>query len=172
MANIVKITIREAVESDLDEVHNMLGDLIAFQKLPHPPMDKQVMIKDSGLTAANPNKYFHVLVAESEDKRLAGYVLYYFMYKTSKGKYLYVEDIFVKDEFRGSCVGHRLMKEVAVISKKHEAMGIKLLCLDWNPARKFYERCGGVLSGVKIDSWLEYEIKGDSIERLIETLYV
>ena len=160
MSNIVKITIREAVESDLDEVHRMLCDLIAFQKLPHAPMEKSVLKSDSGLTAEQKHPYFTLLVAEADDHQLAGFALYYFQYKTSKGKFVYLEDLFVKESYRGSCVGHRLMQRLAEINAQHKAFGIRLRCLHFNSAKKFYERCGAVWNGAQIGDWLEYEILG------------
>ena len=172
MANIIKVTIREAVDSDLDEVHRMLCNLTAIQELPDPPMDQAVLKLDSGLTTEQPHPYFGLLVAELDDHQLAGYVLYYFQYKTSKGKFVYLEDIFVKEEFRGSCVGHRLMQRLAGINIQHHAFGIRLRCLHFNSAKKFFERCGAVWNGAQIGDWLEYEILGDAIVRLQETMYV
>ena len=172
MTDKVTVTLRDAVESDLDEVHQMLADLIAYQKLPHPAMDKALMKRDSGLTADQPHPYFHTVVAETGDHLLAGYALYYFLYKTSKGKFLYLEDIYVKDEFRGSCVGFRLMQRMAEISVQHQAIGIKLQCLHNNSAKKFYERCGAVWNGIQIGDWLEYEIVGDAVVKLQEKMDV
>ena len=144
MSDSDKVTIRDAVESDLDEVHRMLLALVAYQKLPYTPISNAVLKRDSGLTAEQPRPYFHVVVAETADHQLAGYAHFHFKYKTSKGKFVYVSDIFVKEEFRGSCVGLQLMQRLAEISIQHEAIGIMLQVHHNNSAKKFYERCGGV----------------------------
>ena len=185
MASTQPVTIRAAVAADLEEVHSMLSELIAYQKLPYPAMDLATFKRDSGLLPGAPapsstpvvgqkTQYFHLYVAETPDKQLAGYALFFFFYKTCKGKYIYLEDIYVKPAFRGGCVGHKMMRFLANLGlQEHEAEGMMFIVLDWNPARKFYERCGAVWTGDrKGDGWLSYEMDRDAMVRLADTLYV
>lgn len=129
-------------------------------------MNLETFKRDSGLSPDQPIPYFKVLIVESSDGQLAGYALYFFTYKTSSGKYLYVEDIFVKEEFRKQTAGIMLMRELAKIARQNESRGMKLFVLDWNPARKFYERCGGKWNNSTYNEWLEYEFGPDAIDML------
>ena len=154
LKNGLVITIRDAVSADMKEVHQMCADLILYQKLPYEAMDQELFLKQSGLFSPNTTPFFHVYVAEATDasgnKTLAGYSLDYFMYKTSeKGHTLFIEDLFVKEAFRGQCVGHLLLKENAIRTKNNHGICMKLECLDWNPAKKFYESHGGKWDGFK-----------------------
>lgn len=173
MGSTTQVTIRLAREPDLDHVHSMLVDLLKFQKLTVSAMDKEQFKRDSGLLSGHTEPYYTLYVAETvAEQKLVGYALSFFGYKTSRGKFLYLEDIFVKEEVRGTCVGHRLMKQLAMLCMQKNAAFIRLQVLDWNPAEKFYKRCGAVFNGNKTGDWLEYEIDGQAIERLADTMYV
>lgn len=135
-----------------------------FQRLTVTPLPLERFIKDSGLTQEQPTKYFHLLVAQdNESKQLLGYLLYYFMIKTSSGKHLYVEDIFVRETARKTGVGSALIKNAASAAIRTESVGMKLQCLHWNPARQFYESHGGKLNGIVIGDWLEYDFTPDAL---------
>jgi GNAT superfamily N-acetyltransferase len=161
------ITIRDAQPGDIDEVYSMMDALIRYQKLDKPPIDINVFKRDTGLFPPNTTKYFHTLVAEDGDGVLAGYALYFFTYKPSRGKIFYIEDIFVKEEFRGKGVGHLLMKECAKRAKTVFCYCMKLQVLEWNPAKAFYEDHGGKFNGVKIGDWLEYEYDNKAMDKIL-----
>jgi GNAT superfamily N-acetyltransferase len=167
------ITIRDAAAEDMEEVHTMAADLISYQKLPYEPIDKEVFLKQSGFFPPNTIPYFHVYVAEATDasgnKTLAGYSLDYFFVKlTNKGHTLFIEDLFVKEPFRGQSVGHMLLKQNAIRTKKHNGYSMKLECLDWNPAKKFYERHGGKWDGIKTrPDAITYEYDKQAIDSLV-----
>ena len=124
-------TIREGQLEDLPTIHGMILDLMQFQKLTVTPLPLERLIKDSGLSPDNSTKYFHVIVAQdNHSNELLGYLLYYFMIKTSAGKFLYVEDIFVKESARKSGVGSALIKNAAAQAIKTESVGMKLQVRD------------------------------------------
>ena len=66
------------------------------------------------------HKYFHCVVAESQDHAqrgtLLGFALYFFAYSTWEGKMLYLEDLYVSEQHRGKGMGIALWKSVAKVS--------------------------------------------------------
>lgn len=120
-------TVREGQLDDLPTIHGMILDLMQFQKLTVTPLPLERLIKDSGLSPDYPNKYFHLIVAQNnQSEEILGYLLYYFMIKTSAGKFVYIEDIFVKETARKSGVGSALIKNAATQAIKTESAGMKL----------------------------------------------
>ncbi|MDL2253736.1 GNAT family N-acetyltransferase [Ruminococcaceae bacterium OttesenSCG-928-I18] len=104
-----------------------------------------------------------VLIAECEEKPVA-YALYYPVFNSFSGEgALYIEDIVVKKECRGSGFGGRLMRRIAALAEERGYKGVTWGCLDWNTAAMgFYESLGAkrCLSGV------HFEFDGDAVRKL------
>ena len=85
-------------------------------------------------------------------------------YSTYLGRpILYLEDIFVLPEWRGSGVGRELMAYGAGLAKAREFPMMIWSVLDWNePAIGFYENLGAR----RAEGWLTYQISGDALDRL------
>jgi GNAT superfamily N-acetyltransferase len=107
------------------------------------------------------DKKAEVLIAEY-DGTDAGFSLFFHNYSTFKGKAgLYIEDLFVKPEFRGKGLGRALFKRLAAIAKKRGCGRLEWSCLDWDaPSIAFYKKQGAeVLSG-----WTTYRINEDKFD--------
>jgi len=77
---------------------------------------------------------------------IVGMSFYYIRYSTWKGKCLYLEDIIVKETFRGQKVGELLFKETIKIAHEMNAKLLNWQVLDWNePALNFYKKFNAVL---------------------------
>lgn len=93
---------------------------------------------------------FHAFIAHA-GIRVAGYALAFNCYSSFRGSGLFLEDLFVRDEFRGKGVGHALLSRVAASAAELGCFGIMFNVLDWNErALKFFEKAGAsVLSDRK-----------------------
>ena len=160
------VTVRPATVDDLNEVHEMIGQLFRSTDRPYLPAPRDQFKKDSGLLPGQPHRFFEIIVAQDSSGQLVGYAIYFFMYKTNSGKYLFVEDIFVKSDVRRSGAGLQMMAHMARVAKESESEGMKLHVLEWNEARKFYEFCGGLWKGTRINEWLEYDFDRMAIKML------
>jgi len=115
-----------------------------------------------------PHPYAHVVIGYhiSEDGKEipAGFALYFFNFSTFLGKPgLYLEDLFVKDEFRGKSYGKKLLQYLATVAKARDCGRFEWTVLDWNePSIKFYKSLGAV----PMDEWIIYRVAGDALEKL------
>ncbi|HZK63431.1 MAG TPA: GNAT family N-acetyltransferase, partial [Puia sp.] len=74
---------------------------------------------------------------------LAGLSLFYIRYSTWKGQRLYLEDLIVKEKFRGKGIGKRLFEKTLQEAKDLQLNGMTWQVLDWNePAILFYQKYG------------------------------
>ncbi|KAM5307653.1 thialysine N-epsilon-acetyltransferase isoform 2-T3 [Glossophaga mutica] len=103
---MVFVQIREAKEEDCGNILRLIRELAEFEEL-----SDQVKISEEDLRADGfgENPFYYCLVAESlpspgetQGSCLVGYGLYYFIYSTWKGRSIYLEDIYVKPEYRGT----------------------------------------------------------------------
>jgi GNAT superfamily N-acetyltransferase len=58
--------------------------------------------------------------------------LYFFAYFTWMGKSLYLDDLYVKESFRGNKIGSNLLKEIFEFAKQEKCKRVRWQVLNWN----------------------------------------
>lgn len=153
------LVIRTMDPKDCEEVFILMNQLIEYQKIPKTEISLEEFKSASGLFSTDDRKFYDVIVAEMKDE-LCGYILYYLTYPSSYGRTLYMEDIFVREKFRKLGAGRELLEEAVRIADSNRCHAVKFRVLDWNPAVKFYERCGASFDGESGPGpWLSYTLR-------------
>ena len=136
--------IRKGKKEDLGQVYELVLELAAYENgldQVHTTVDE---MEEDGF---GPEAVFHFFVAEHKDG-IVGISLYYYRYSTWKGKLLYIEDLVVREKYRGSGVGTLLMEATIQEAKREKCNGIQWQVLAWNePAINFYKKYSPVLDG-------------------------
>ncbi|MDE1860759.1 MAG: GNAT family N-acetyltransferase [Candidatus Micrarchaeota archaeon] len=152
------LTIRKGGEMDFPEILGLIRELAAFSKAPPDTVRNSVdrMKQDSGL--------FRSFVAESDGK-IVGFALYFFSYSTWVGRSIYIEDLYIKPDFRRRRVGSMLIKAVFEVAEKEHCNRVRLQVLNWNEnAISFYKKHGGVIH----DEWLTCDFEEPAIKQFLE----
>lgn len=90
---------------------------------------------------------FEFIVAEV-DGRVQGMAFYYFCFSTWRGRYLYLEDLVVRQDFRRLGLGSKLFESIIEIAKEEDCRQMGWQVLDWNePAINFYKKYNALLDG-------------------------
>ncbi|HMQ68808.1 MAG TPA: GNAT family N-acetyltransferase [Ignavibacteria bacterium] len=152
MSENSNIKIRKAKKKDSKKILKLIKELAIFEKLDFP--DKNAakrLIKD----AFSKDPLFQLLAIEFENQ-IAGYVIYYYTYSSFLAKRsLYLEDIFISEDFRGKGIGRSVFKKLIKIAKKNECGRIEWIVLDWNQnAINFYDNLGAR----HLHDWKTYRI--------------
>lgn len=151
--------IREAREEDSKDILALIIELAAYEKMENLVVATEEIIKDSlfqqGVAKA--------LIAEY-DGRPIGYAIYFFNFSTFTGRAgIYLEDIYVKPEFRGKGYGKALFGEIAKEALKRGCPRLEWSCLNWNkPSITFYESLGAKY----MEEWRTYRLTGENIRKL------
>ena len=107
---------------------------------------------------------FRALIAEW-DGDPAGYALVFNYYSTWAGRGLFLEDLFVRERFRGQGIGKALLGAVARIAVAEDCYGVHWEVLDWNEkAIEFYKSLGAEFR----DRWRPVMLSGDALRQLAE----
>jgi GNAT superfamily N-acetyltransferase len=115
------------------------------------------------LRPAIPSDVPNSVIAEW-DGAPAGFALYFYSYSTWEGRAsIYLEDLFVRPEFRGKGIGKALLTRVATIAVAEGCARFEWSVLDWNqPSVDFYHSIGAV----KKSEWLGMKVTGEALTSL------
>lgn len=137
------VTIRDIRDSDFETLIALFKEFAAFEKLP----EKMTNSVDQMLAE---RAFLKGFVAVSETNEIIGYVTYFFAYYTWIGKSLYMDDLYVRNEYRGKGVGSKLINQVIELAKQEGCKKLRWQVSEWNlPAIEFYKSLGASIDGVE-----------------------
>lgn len=158
----MNLIIRKAVIDDSELIFQFICELADFEKLSNAVSADTEQIRNA---LFSPQPAAEVIIAELDGKPV-GFALYFFNFSTFLAKRgLYLEDLFVKPDYRGKGIGKALLSSVAKIAVENNCGRMEWSVLDWNPAREFYEYLGAA----PLNEWLVYRITGDKLKNLAKS---
>jgi|SRR3954462_9918225 len=108
---------------------------------------------------------FRAMIAE-RDGETAGYALVCEVYSTWTGRHLYLEDLYVRPQFRGKGIGKALMAKVARLAIQENYYAMRWEVLDWNkPSIEVYRGLGAEF----LEAWRLMWLTGDPLRELAES---
>jgi GNAT superfamily N-acetyltransferase len=154
------IRIVPATERDVPVIRQMIAGLAEYEKLAHACVVTDEKLRES-LFGPRPDAEVVIAYAGGEP---AGFALFFHNYSTFLAQRgLYLEDLFVKPEFRGRGLGRRLLEHLAKIAVDRQCGRFEWTVLDWNePAIGFYRKLGAI----PLDDWTIFRVAGDALKRL------
>ena len=135
------LTIRFAVPSDAGTIVRFIFGLAEYERSPEAV---QVTADEIRTQMESGDPPFECLLAEYEGEP-AGFALFFRNYSTWTGRCgLYLEDLFVREEYRGRGIGGGLMRRLAELAAERGWARMDWMVLDWNTnAQSFYREHGG-----------------------------
>jgi len=133
------LLIRPATLHDATQLRTLIRELAEFEHELELCMIEEADLRRDGF---GENPKFRALIAEW-DGQPAGYALFFGYYSTWAGRGLFLEDLFVRETFRGRGIGKALLASVARIAVQENCYGVHWEVLDWNEkAIEFYKSLG------------------------------
>lgn len=154
-----KFTFRYAKRDDISLILQFIKDLAAYEK-----MINEVVADEKTLEEWIFDKQKAEVIFAVVDDEEIGFVLFFHNFSTFLGRAgIYLEDLFVKPEYRGKGYGKAILKKLAVIAVERGCGRLEWWCLDWNkPGIDFYLSLGAE----PMDDWTVYRITGDTLSNL------
>jgi GNAT superfamily N-acetyltransferase len=154
-----RVTVRCATADDCGLLLRLIRELAVFERAPEAVVATEADLRHHGF---GPVPQFEAILAFIDDEP-AGVALFHARFSTWVGRpCMYLEDLYVCEPARGRGVGRRLMARLAAIAVERGWGRIDFQVLDWNPARRFYERLGFAHVG----GWLRYGGDEAALHRL------
>lgn len=161
MENTKNISFRFATEKDVGLILQFIKELARYEK-----MEDQVVATEEVLGEwIFVQKKAEVIFAMQDGKEV-GFALFFHNFSTFLGRAgLYLEDLYVKPECRGSGIGKKILKQLAKIAVERNCGRLEWWCLDWNkPSIDFYLSLGAE----PMKDWTVYRIAGDTLTKMAE----
>jgi GNAT superfamily N-acetyltransferase len=157
------LSIRPANRTDVPLILSFIRGLAEYEKLAHEMTANEELLTET-LFGDHPGA--EVLIASLNDEP-AGFALFFHNYSTFLAQRgIYLEDLFVKPEFRGKGIGKALLQQLARIAVERNCGRLEWAVLDWNePAIGFYKSLGAS----PMDDWTVFRVTGDALNELAAT---
>lgn len=154
------VRVRPATIDDVPAIRDFIYELSVYEKLAH---EMTATVEDLRRTLFGEKPRAEILFLEEDDKK-AAFALFFHNYSTFLGKPgLYLEDLFVKPEYRRRGYGKVLLVELAKLAVERGCGRMEWAVLDWNtPAIKFYESLGAI----GMTEWTTYRVTGNALTQL------
>jgi GNAT superfamily N-acetyltransferase len=156
----VTLSIRPATPDDIGLIFRFICDLAEYEKLRHEVRTGVAMLHKY---LFGPSPKAEVLIGEI-DGAPHGFALFFYNFSTFEGRPgLYLEDLFVDPEARGSGLGKALLTHLAKLAINQDCARLEWSVLDWNqPAIRFYRSLGAK----PMDEWTVNRVDGDALVAL------
>ena len=152
--------IRPARQEEVGIVLQLIHDLAVYEKAPNEveATEKELL---KTIFSSDPKVFCDLVEVDGE---IAGMAIWFLNYSTWQGKHgIYLEDLFIKPEYRGRGYGKALLKHLAKICDEKGYGRFQWWVLDWNsPAIEFYRSLGAVA----MDEWTVYRVSGAPLKEL------
>ena len=156
----VVLVIRRGTERDVPTILKLIRGLADYERLAHEMEATAARVRAHGFGR---RRYFETIICRRGGKPV-GFALYFFTYSTFLARpTLYLEDLFVLPEERGTGAGKALLRALARIAVRRGCGRLEWAVLDWNrPAIGFYKRLGAKLRR----QWILTRLTGAPLRRL------
>ncbi len=152
--------IRAATADDVAVVLAFIRKLAAYEKLSHEVVATEELLKE---TLFGERRTAEVVIGYLAQKPI-GFVLFFHNYSTFLGRPgIYIEDLFVDENYRARGFGRALLLYVARLAKERGCGRLEWSVLDWNePAIEFYKKLGAV----PMSEWTVFRVTGERLVKL------
>ena len=154
--------IRPAQRQEVGIVLQLIHDLAVYEKAPNEVEATEKELLET-IFSIDPKVFCDLVEVDGE---IAGMAIWFLNYSTWQGKHgIYLEDLFIKPEYRGRGYGKALLKHLAKICDDKGYGRFQWWVLDWNsPAIEFYRSLGAIA----MDEWTVYRVSGQALKELGE----
>lgn len=153
------IAIETGTRKDLEILLELVRELAEFERAPEKVTNS---VKAMEVDGFGPNRIFDFFLIK-KDGELAGMIVTYFRYSTWRGRTLYLEDIYIKPEYRGLGIGKKAMIFLSQKAVEENCTRISWEVLDWNEkAINFYKGLGAEFD----HEWVNCHLENENLKKL------
>jgi GNAT superfamily N-acetyltransferase len=152
--------IRAATENDVAVILALIKDLAEYEHLSH---EVEATEEDLRQSLFGDRSVAEALIGEHQGIAIS-FALFFYNFSTFLGKPgIYLEDLYVKPEYRSNGFGRKMLAHIARLAKERNCGRFEWSVLDWNePAIRTYDR----LNARPMKEWILYRLTGEALNKL------
>jgi GNAT superfamily N-acetyltransferase len=156
---MASFSITSATRADMPAILSFIRQLAAYEHLENEVVATEALLEEWLFD----REKAEVLIAREGDIPV-GFALYFHNFSTFLGRAgIYLEDLFVLEEYRGRGYGKALLRRLAQIAVERGCGRLEWSCLDWNqPSIDFYRSLGAV----PMSDWTVYRLTGETLNNM------
>lgn len=156
-----ELTFRNAERRDTALILRFIRELAEYEKMLDEVVADEAMLEEWLFDKQKAEVIFAVV-----DGSEVGFALFFHNFSTFLGRAgIYLEDLYVRPEYRGMGYGKAILKKLASIAVERGCGRLEWWCLDWNkPSIDFYLSLGAE----PMSDWTVYRIAGDTLRQLAD----
>jgi len=158
---INRLEFKRTTEEDIPVILNFIKQIAIYEKM----LDKVTATEESLKKSIFENNRAEALLIEFNNE-VIGYIIYFFNFSTFVGREgLYLEDLYIKPEYRGNGIGKKSFELLVNIAKENKCERLEWTCLDWNePSLKFYKSIGAK----QMNEWIIHRLDKEAIDKITD----
>lgn len=159
MSENKQLTFRFAKRNDVPLILKFIKELADYEKLLHEVVATEEVLEQWIFDKEKAEVIFAMV-----DEEEVGFALFFHNFSTFLGRAgIYLEDLYVKPEYRGNGYGKAILNQLAKIAVERGCGRLEWWCLDWNkPSIDFYRSLGAEA----MDEWTVYRITGETLRKM------
>lgn len=152
--------LRFAEKEDVSLILDFIKALAEYEEMADEVVATEALLEEK---LFGDKAYAEVILAYYKGEP-AGFALFFHNFSTFMGRPgIYLEDLFVKEKYRGQGLGTTLLSYLAKLAIERDCARLDWAVLDWNtPSIKFYKS----LNAKHLDDWLTFRLTGDSLSEV------
>ena len=152
------LTLRMAAPGDAEVLNEMIAAFASYERLPNA-----ANVDSLRAELSRPDRVMEAVIAFLDGKAV-GFAVFFHTYATFIAKRgLYLEDIYVREEFRNKGVATALLKHIAKVAVERKLGRVEFTVLLWNTvAIEFFETLGATPNS----AWTTYRLSGEWLAKL------
>lgn len=159
--NMKELTFRSAKREDIALILDFIKALAKYEKMSDEVVATEEILEEWLFDKQKAEVLFAVVAGKE-----VGFALFFHNFSTFLGRAgIYLEDLYVHEEYRGAGYGKAILKELARIAVERGCGRLEWACLNWNqPSIDFYLSLGAV----PMKDWTVYRVTGDTLKSMGE----
>ena len=152
----MEVKFRFAERKDCKIILEFIKKLASYEKMSDDVVATESLLEEWIFDKKKAEVIFAVV-----DGKEVGFALFFHNFSTFLGRAgIYLEDLFVLEEYRGNGYGKALLQKLAQITRERGCGRLEWCCLDWNtPSVDFYLALGAE----RLDDWTTFRLSGDTL---------
>lgn len=153
-------SLRKAIPEDVPLVYRLICELADYEKLIDEVVTDEKTLQKSLFEDSNGPEVWIAMECENA----IGFVLFFHNFSTFLGrKGIYIEDLYVREAYRGKGYGERILKEICSLAKERNCGRVEWWVLDWNVrAINFYKK----MDAQPMDEWTVFRLNEEAIDKM------